>query len=204
MPGQRFTVSLKLNALGHTLAAGHRWRVAVAPSYWPIVWPSPEPVTLSLFCEGSSHLDLPTRAPRAEDDDLAPFEPAEHAPPLRATPVRTGGRGRTVTFDQVESRYVLTDTVDSGCRRIEASGLEYEWVNANSYELVEGDPLSARQRSTNTVVYRRGAWHVRIETASTLSATHQAFVMSNVLEAYEGDMRVFARSWHKTTLRDFT
>ena len=204
VPGRCFTASLKLNALGHTLAAGHRWRVAVAPSYWPIVWPSPEPVTLSLSCEGSSHLDLPTRAPRAEDDDLAPFGPAEHAPPLRATPVRMGGRGRTVTFDQVESRYVLTDTVDSGCRRIEASGLEYEWVNANSYELVEGDPLSARQRSTNTVVYRRGAWHVRIETASTLSATHQAFIMSNVLEAYEGDMRVFARSWHKTILRDFT
>ena len=204
IPGQRFSVTLKLNALGHTLAAGHRWRVAVAPSYWPVVWPSPEPVTLSLYCEGSSYLDLPVRNSRPEDDTLEPFEPAEHAPPLHTATLRTGGRKRTVTFDQVMGKYLLEDVVDSGCRRIEATGLEFEWKNVNSFEIVAGEPLSAYQRSTNTVVYRRGTWHVRLETSSVLSATRESFIVDNRLEAFEGDTRVFVKSWHKAIGRDFT
>ena len=201
-PGQRFRVTLKLNALGHLLSVGHRWRVAVAPSYWPVVWPSPELVTLSLH-SGSSYLELPTRAPRKEDVNLTPFAPAEHALPLPTTVLRTEGRDRTVTFDQVNNKYLLKDRLDSGHERIETTGLEYEWKNTNTFEIVAGDPLSAYQKSTNTVGFRRGPWQVRIETVSTLSATRQAFIMDNLLEVYEGSTRMFVKTWHKTVPRDF-
>ena len=42
-PGHWETVTVTLNAAGHCLPAGHHWRIAVSPSYWPHAWPSPVP-----------------------------------------------------------------------------------------------------------------------------------------------------------------
>ena len=70
--GERYKVSIKLNDIAHAFEAGNRIRVALSTTYWPMVWPSPEPVTLTVHTAGSL-LDLPTRAPRPEDAKLAPF-----------------------------------------------------------------------------------------------------------------------------------
>ncbi|MEL7012630.1 MAG: CocE/NonD family hydrolase [Pseudomonadota bacterium] len=48
VPGQPYAIGLKLNDCGHRFAAGHRVRVALSTAYWPIVWPAPAPVTLTL------------------------------------------------------------------------------------------------------------------------------------------------------------
>src|SRR5207302_3015972 len=80
-PGIRYTVTVCLDAVAYALPAGHRWRVAVSPTYWPWAWPAPEPVTLSLFSGGASRLTLPVRPQRPEDADLPPLPPAESAPP---------------------------------------------------------------------------------------------------------------------------
>ena len=62
-PGKRYRVRVQLNDIAHVFPAGHRIRVAVSTSYWPIAWPSPEPVTLTLYA-GASTLELPVRPPR--------------------------------------------------------------------------------------------------------------------------------------------
>src|SRR3546814_11990778 len=47
-PGRRYKVRVKLNDIAHAFPAGHRIRVAVSHAYWPIAWPSTEPVALTL------------------------------------------------------------------------------------------------------------------------------------------------------------
>jgi len=84
VPGERITVTVQLNDVAHAFAPGNRIRVALSTSYWPLVWPSPEPVTLGVFA-GASRLMLPSRAPRAEDKKLRPFSDSEAAPPLGKT-----------------------------------------------------------------------------------------------------------------------
>src|SRR5688500_20347685 len=51
------------------LHAGNRVRLAVSTTFWPMIWPSPEPVTLTLHA-GRSRLELPVRPPRAGDAEL--------------------------------------------------------------------------------------------------------------------------------------
>ncbi len=75
--GHPYTVTVQLNAIAHALPTGHRWRVALSPTYWPHAWPSPQPVTLTLY-DGS--LSLPVRPPCADIDDSIHFLPAEAAP----------------------------------------------------------------------------------------------------------------------------
>ena len=46
--------------------------LSVSPCYWPLAWPSPEPVTLTLHLGQDSELVLPTRPARAEDGPPRP------------------------------------------------------------------------------------------------------------------------------------
>ena len=80
IPGRRYKIHLKLCGVAHAFPAGHRIRVALSTAYWPIVWPSPEPVTLTVFAGRGSALLLPVRAPQAIDRRLRPFAEPVTAP----------------------------------------------------------------------------------------------------------------------------
>src|SRR5262249_24704979 len=93
-PRRRYRVRVQLNAIAYAFAKGHRVRLAVSTSYWPTVWPSPTPVTLT-FYTGASTLTLPERPVRAEDAALAPFGEVEGAEPPAMTTLSRGSGRRT-------------------------------------------------------------------------------------------------------------
>jgi putative CocE/NonD family hydrolase len=201
-PGRTYPVTVRLNAIAYSLPAGHRWRVSVSPTYWPWAWPSPQPVTLTVFTGPESFLTLPVREPREADTGLAPFGPPEGAPPLRAEWLRQSSRSRTLERDTVRSAVRLTDRNDVGRRRMLDSDLEYESTRVDSFSLTGGEPLSARVDCARTVAFKRGDWEVHVETASTLTADATTFHLTNSLEAYEGPVRVFTKTWHLAVPRD--
>jgi hypothetical protein len=86
--------------------------------------------------------------------------------------------------------------------RLLDSGLRYQEEGRDIYQIVLGEPLSALTVSERSIAVARGGWQTRVETRSTLSASAEAFLVTNTLEGYEGDARVFARSWHRSVPRD--
>ena len=79
-PGKDYRVTVSLNATAHRLNPGHRWRLAISPTYWPQAWPSPVTVRLTIFTDGESGLILPVRASEKSDESLIPFDAPEGAP----------------------------------------------------------------------------------------------------------------------------
>src|SRR5262249_51915164 len=99
-PGRRYEVTVAMNAIAQAIPSGHRLRLAVSSSYWPWVWPAPEPFQLSLFTGGSSLLDLPIRSRRPEDEHLRAFDEPEIAAPAPVVSQPRGPAGeRVVTRD---------------------------------------------------------------------------------------------------------
>src|SRR5574342_180739 len=98
-PGKTYQVSVQLNATAHRLAAGHRWRLAISPTYWPHAWPSPVAVKLTIYRGENSKLILPVRPPNPADASLAPFEPPEGAPMLEFEILRPEDATRTFTYE---------------------------------------------------------------------------------------------------------
>ncbi len=207
VPGKRYRFQIRLNDIAHAFPAGHRIRVAVSTAYWPIAWPSPEPVTLTLFT-GSSTLTLPTRLLRPEDDTLRAFEPPQHGPLEEHTVLHPAPCTRTIERDLTTDETIYTVHGDGGeiggasLARLEAIDLEIGYTILRRYRIGETDPLSARVEISQKTVLRRGEWMIRIETRSRMSATRDAFLLSADLLACEGDDQVVSKNWDLTISRD--
>jgi putative CocE/NonD family hydrolase len=192
--GKRLTVKMRLNSIGYSMPAGHRWRLAISPTYWPHAWPSPETVRLSVFSGEGSRLVLPVRPRREEDKNLKAFEEPEAAPPMEIVAVRAEPRQWEVHRDVVTGTYQIVDRFDMGLRRFSRSGIEYGGCYQDTYTIKEGDPLSARVDSERKAIIRRGEWSVHVETHSSMTSTATHFHVANQVEAFEGNTRVFNRS----------
>lgn len=201
-PGKQYTVVVRMNGVGYSLPAGHRWRVAVSPTYWPWAWPSPEPVVLRLFAGEGSYLTLPVRPPQAEDAELRPFTEPESAAPLEVDVLGPAERTYTVTHDVVRNSFQIVDSRNTGHKRIVANDIDQDSYLANIYTIAEGDPLSAHVRCERMTRIGRDEWQIRIETVSTMTADANAFCMTNVLNAFEGNVPVYSKTWEMKIPRD--
>jgi len=191
-PGRRYPVTVALSSIGTAIPAGHRLRVSVASAFWPAVWPSPEPVELTVVADGSSALTLPVRPPRDEPPVPAHFSQPEEAP---QPPVERGivSHTRALARDALTGRVDLVQDSAETPTRLLASGLEYASRDRDHWSIVEGDPLSASIRCERTLSLARGEWRTRVEAVATMTSTAGAFLITNAIDAFEGDSRVASR-----------
>jgi uncharacterized protein len=176
VPGQRYKVRVQLNDTGSVFPAGHRIRLALSTAYWPMIWPSPEKATLTVF-DGA--LDLPVRSPRVADV-LPPLPDPETAAPEQPT------------------------VIGPGIVRIDRIGLELGTEGTFAFDLKDDDPLSATAEMRRTQTIARGDWQVRIETRMRLSCTRDMFLLRASLRAWEGAGEVCHREWDRTIPRDLS
>jgi putative CocE/NonD family hydrolase len=200
-PGARYRVRVPLNDIAHRFSAGHRIRVALSTSYWPIAWPSPAPVALTVRT-GTSMLELPTRPLRAEDASLPDFGEPEAAPSDSPRKIRRQPMTRRIEIDLTSNELVYTLKSDGGelggaaLARIEAIGLEIGYRLMKRYRILESDPLSAQAELASMAILKRDDWQIRIECRTRLSATAEAFLFGCDLECFEGDRLSFEKSWN--------
>ena len=198
-PGKRYRLRLQLDDAAHSFAAGHRIRLALSTAYWPLIWPSPEPVTLTLY-GGVSMLELPLRPLR---DETAPvFPDPEGAPPQAVTELRAPRKSRTVERDVASGEQIVRVLNDFGERRADEFGLATGEIARETYTIKPHDPLSARMETHWTETLERGDWQVRTETWTVMWADAENFHIRAELEAYENGDRVHHKTWETSVPRD--
>jgi hypothetical protein len=74
--------------------------------------------------------------------------------------------------------------------------LEVYSENEDRYLIHEDQPLSAEAVSTGEMGLRRENWEIRVETFSRMTSDSDHFHITNTLDAYEGQVRVFTKTWH--------
>jgi hypothetical protein len=200
-PGRRYRVRLQLNDVGQAFPTGHRIRLALSTAYWPIAWPPPEPVTLTVYA-GASTLALPVRPPDPADAALPPLPPVETAPALSVTALEPPRTERLIRHDVVTGEVTLDWVQDSGRHRYEDIDLTMHTVATDRFAIRSEDPLSARAEVAWTVRLARGDWRVETRTRTVLTATKDTFELDATLEAFEGDTPVHTARWERSIPRD--
>jgi len=202
VPGERYRVRVPLNAMAQALSPGHRLRLSLSTSYWPLAWPPPEPVRLTVF-PGSSALELPLRPDpgRAELPVPSLGEP-EGARPLTTSQVEPGRQRWRVTRDLVDYESALEVVKDLGVVRFDDIDLEVTRRADERYSWVADDVDSVRGETTWRMGFARGDWRVETVTRTVLTSTATDFRLYAQLDAYEGAERVHAQSWRLAVPRD--
>ena len=198
-PGKRYTVQIQLDDVAYHVPKGHRLRVSLSTSYWPLIWPAPQPVQLTVHT-GKSFIDIPQRT-KVRGEKAPVFAPAEAAPPVKLRTIDKPWNRREVTIDQAtgERRMVIED--DFGRSTSTEHGLTTWGRGRESYRILPHDPLSARQECHWSMETSRGDWVTRTETYSAMTASATHWHITGRLEAYEGDTQILVRAWNKKIKR---
>ncbi|WP_432117515.1 CocE/NonD family hydrolase [Streptomyces sp. bgisy032] len=201
-PGRRYRATIPLNGVAQAFPPGHRVRLSLSTSYWPLAWPPPRPALLSVH-EHSSALTLPVR-PVAEPDEVtsSPFGEPEGTPPLATTQLTPPEERWEVKRDLVDYRAELDIVKDRGTVRFEDTGIEAGRRAHERYTAVADDFTSAAGESTWTMRFQRDDWDVKVVTHTRLSCDETDFFVDATLDAYEDDRRVFSRTWNEKVPRD--
>lgn len=203
-PGALRTYRVKLNGLAQSFPPGHRLRLSVSTSYWPVVWPSPSPVRLTIDPNQSAVI-LPVRPPEEpQDSAMVPaFGPAEGAEPLSTELVEPGEQDWMVSRNLVDLVGKLEVTKDLGVVRFTEIGLDVTRRAVERYTFQGTDVNSVRGETHWVMGFRRDDWSVHTSTKTVLTSTPEAFHLYAELDAYEGETRVAATTWNTTIARDF-
>jgi len=199
VPGERYRVTIKLNDLGQVFPAGHRLRLALSTSYWPLAWPPPEPVRLTVHPE-QTWLELPVRHRRARDQDVR-FAAPDYPQPTRITPLAPDEHRWTVHRDLGTNASTLEVVKNEGRFRIEDVDLEvtddtreYYSYSGDDFSSIGGEVVAVRE-------LRRPGWDVRTRTRTVLTSDADSFHVHAEMDAYEDGRRVFSRNWLRSIPR---
>ena len=202
IPGERFTLCLQLKSVAYRFRKGHRIRLVISTNYWPMVWPSPERETVTLFT-GSAKLELPTTdgIKLTAPDNL--FEQPEGAPEL---PVRIDSAETTamnINYDVIARETDLTYQTDDGVTYYPDIDLSTQRTAVNHYIIRDDDPSSAQVTMYRTFKIFRENWSASTVEQLQLTCDNDTFQVCGKLDAYDTDDSIFSREWNEQIPRSF-
>lgn len=200
-PGRRYQVRVALNHIGQCFPAGHRLRVSISSSYWPLAWPSPEPATLTIYTAGSC-VELPERTPSEQDAELDDLGEPRMAPSPEITLLGMPNHEWSVTFNLATNESTLRVIDDDAPYRLESTGTTITNEVTECYAMDHDDNATLRAEVFNQRSLSRPGWAVTATTHTVLTATPAAFRVRATVDAWEGNTRVFSSEWDESIPRD--
>lgn len=201
-PGEPETIELMLNHIGQVIPAGHRLRLSISTSYWPLAWPPPEPVFLTLHFEGSE-LEIPVRPPREADAAIGSLGEPHAAPPNPRELLDPENHNWLVHRDLATDTSELEVIDNRGRHRHAHTGLivgtravERYRAHVNDFDSVVGETEWHRSLA------REDGWNIRTETRTKMTSDAEQFYLQGDIDAYERGNRVFCRTWRYAIPRD--
>lgn len=201
VPGERMLAHVQLNGMAQSFAPGHRLRLSVSTSYWPVVWPPPEAVSLTVH-PATSSLVLPVRATTVEDDPAPRFGEPEGAEPLATTRLERGAQDWRVSRNLVELSGRLDVVKDLGAVRFDDIDLTVRRAAHEQYRHLARRVNSVQGETQWEVGFSRDEWEARATTRTVLTSTATHFHVYAELDAWDGAERVHSQTWSVEVPRD--
>ncbi len=205
-PGRPVTLDIEMHFASWVFPKGHRMRLAVGNAQWPMIWPTPDPMTTTLYLGGPdpTRLVLPV-VPRG--DRPAPnFLPPEADPKLAGFSIlETGtasGYGEISSIERSPQRRA-TKVVATN-----VGGTNYPWGTERSTESItheaqddhpEATSVLGEYSTTVQLPDRTLRWEARV----TFRSDRENFYYTNVRRLLENGTLVREKTWTDTIPRDF-
>ena len=205
-PGERFSLEIEMHFTSWVFPEGHRIRLAVANAQWPMLWPTPYPMTTSLYLGGSdgAHLLLPVVP--YEKRPVPSFLPTEKSPELPGFESldegTTSGYGEISSVDRNPQTGRVTVTATNG------GGMRYPWGTERYQESIVHETTDDQPENTSV----RGEHWMEVELGGRTLVWEAELLFRSDLENFyytytrrllENDQLVREKTWQDTIPRDF-
>jgi putative CocE/NonD family hydrolase len=197
--GEKVEVTLVLDACGYRFRAGHRIRLALSTSYWPMILPPPTDPGVTIDKAGLV-LEMPLLG---EHQDISVPEPSDPDPLPTYVTHAEGDSLREVTRDitnHLTTYHILDDT---GLTEHPDTGLATRQVREEFWSIAPDDPLSMTGTAIWTCDMARPGFEVRTVATTSMSCTETEWLIAIEVEAYDGDELIFERHEETVIPRDF-
>ena len=200
VPGQRYTVRVPMKPVAQRFAPGHRIRLAISTGYFPLTWPAPEAVTMTLH-PGESRLELPLRAAAAEEAPLSPFAEPQAGPEPEIDRIAEADAGWRIVHELAEDRVTLEVRDGAGVKRLVEDDITITKRARESYTVEGTDPNGVSAHTCWEMGLERGEWRISTLTETTLTSDPDQFRIEARQRAWEGEELVHERIWDETIPR---
>jgi len=201
-PGRFYDVRIDMKHLAQQVAQGYRLRLAISTQYWPMVWPSPEPVTATLRT-GDCKLVLPVRHGSPADADVAAFDPAPEPPELEVEVLQPGENWVRPGEDPESGECAIRSAQGKGVVRHVAADLVITDQTYEEFTILPDGPNSARATIRSTIGLARGDWRTRAETWTELTSDTEDFRVRATMRVWNGDALIAEKDWDERIPRAF-
>ncbi|MCA1439655.1 CocE/NonD family hydrolase [Ensifer sp. IC4062] len=196
---RRTRVTLMLDACGYRFRAGHRIRLSLSTSYWPMILPSPTDPGLTIDTASLS-LSLPLLGDHREVVVPQPSNPNPLPHYIEHSPAQTR---RTVERDMTRGVTHYRIHEDTGLVEHPGTGNATQDIRDETWSIAPDNPHSMTGLSTWTCIAQRGDQSIKTVSTSRLGCTETEWITSAKVEAFEGDEKIFEKTFEKRIRRDF-
>ena len=196
-PGQPEFVEIELNECGYRFMRGHKMRVSISTSYWPMIMPPPERVTATIKLGPDAVMTLPVRT-GVDAYDMAEPENENPLPEYKVNEPGLSRRWIERNYQTGESHYRVID--DTGEIETPGHGMCTRHRNDERWTVATDDPLSYRAQIQHIYWMQRGDWSIRTETETEFHCDADNFYVKASVRAFEGDDLIHQRDWDEETI----
>jgi putative CocE/NonD family hydrolase len=204
VPGEPFELDIEMHFTSWVFPKGHRIRLAINNAQWPMLWPTPQPMTTQLRL-GGSRLSLP----------VVPFEKRpvpDFLPPAKDDPQYAGVEsleGGTVSgYGEISSVERNPQTGTAVAKATNQYGTRYPWGTERihetiRYEINDNAPADAGVTGTHRMEVELPGRTLIWDAELTFRSDRENFLYTYRRRLTENGKLVREKTWRETIPRDY-
>lgn len=192
VPGEVYEIEVELMCVGYRFEPSHRIRVVVTNADFPVLWPSPYPMTTVLYTGGDrpSHIKLPVLPKLANRSASLPLLAEGQAGSATGAPSSKEGEEPWLEVSHDPERGVHMTAVN------------LPWGGKIRCKVKDDDPASASLQVSGSNSELEGSRRVEVRSEGSLRGTQDEFILDITCTLLENGKAIKSREWKDRVRRE--
>jgi uncharacterized protein len=203
LPGKVYDLALDLHFTTWTFRPGHRIRLTVANAAFPMIWPTPDPMTMQLHVGSeATSLELPlSPAAKYAAPGFLPPEPREEMPGIEESAGEASGllENQQVVRDLISGTVSVAAAAESLLR---APDFTIRTTCRTDYRTNERAPAASAFFGAREHLVSKGDHEFRFMTTIDIRSDRSSFFVVFRRELIEAGRPPVTKEWRETIARD--
>ncbi len=197
--GTTYDIAVELNHIAYVVPQGHKVRISVSTTYWPLIWPCAEDATLTLQPSLCS-VNLPINLSQTPSNHIQDYDSEVS---FNGHVIRESNSQRVVEKDYKTGVTTLKTLDDFGQQFYTSAQSEIDFAIEQSLSIHPQDPLSAKNEIHLKVEQGHDNWRTGIEARYTMTCDAEHFYIQAQWKASCDGNTIFEKGFDEVIKRNF-